>query len=56
MKWEYRVVIEDNNYHLRRAMNRLGKKGWEAFDVDCMTYPCGDNVFFAYLKRRKRRR
>ena len=53
MKWEYKVVIEADNYHLRGALNKLGAKGWEAYSVICKTYPCGDDVFIAYLKRSK---
>lgn len=64
MKWEYKVLIEDNNYSLRRAMNRLGAKGWEAYSVVLMDYTQSNidpsvfekkvlptEVFFAYLKR-----
>lgn len=54
MKWEYKTVIEADNYHLRKAMNKLGEKDWEAFSVVHKIYPNGEDIFFAYLKRRKR--
>lgn len=54
MKWEYKVLIEADNYHLRKAMNKLGEKGWEAYNVINKVYPSGDEVYIAYLKRPKR--
>lgn len=55
MKWEYKILIESNNLSLRNNLNKHGEKGWEAFSVVHKTYPCGEDVFFAYLKRRKRK-
>lgn len=53
MNWEYKTAIESDNYHLRKAMNRLGKKGWEAYSVINKVFPSGDEVYIAYLKRPK---
>lgn len=51
-KWEYRTIIEADNYHLRRELNRCGKKGWEAYSVIMVNYPYAE-VYIAYLKRPK---
>lgn len=53
MKWEYKTVIEADNYHLRKSMNKLGAKGWEAYSVVRIEYP-HDEVYIAYLKRPKK--
>lgn len=55
MKWEYRILIADNNYELRIGLNKLGKKRWEAFGIVRIPYAY-DEVYIAYLKRRKRKR
>ena len=52
MKWQYKTLIEADNYHLRMKMNNLGEKGWEAYSVVRIEYP-NDEVYIAYLKRRK---
>ena len=53
MKWQYKTLIEADNYHLRKKMNNLGEKGWEAYSVIRIDYPCGDDVYIAYFKRPK---
>lgn len=66
MKWKYKVVIKDNNYHLRKALDKLGEKGWEAFSVIRIDNAQGNvdpsvfeekllsrEVYIAYLKRPK---
>lgn len=52
MKWRYKVLIEANNYHLHKKLDKLGEKGWEAFGIVHKSYPDGD-VYIAYLKRLK---
>ena len=52
MKWEYKTLIEADNYHLRKKMDKLGEKGWEAYSVIRVEYPHAE-VFIAYLKRPK---
>lgn len=51
MRWEYKTLIEADNYHLRKKMDKLGEKGWEAFSVIRVAYPY-DEVYIAYLKRK----
>lgn len=55
MKWEYKTLIEANNLALKNNLNKHGDKGWEAFSVVRIEYP-NDEVYIAYLKRRKRKR
>ena len=52
MKWKYRTVIAANCLELRIELNKLGKKGWEAYSVIRIAYAT-DDVFIAYLKRPK---
>ena len=67
MRWEYKTVIEADNYHLRKELNRLGDKGWEAYSVVVLDYTHGNvdpsifqkkllptEVYIAYLKRPKK--
>lgn len=66
MKWQYKTVIEADNYHLRKSMNKLGAKGWEAYSVIRIDHAKGKfdapiftskllptEVYIAYLKRPK---
>lgn len=55
MKWEYKTLIEANNLDLQTNLNKHGDKGWEAYGVVRIEYPA-DEVYIAYLKRRKRKR
>lgn len=55
MKWEYKCVIESDNYHLRKELNSLGAKGWEAYNVIKVDNPF-DEIYIAYLKRPKRKK
>ena len=66
MKWQYKTLIEADNYHLRVKMNKLGEKGWEAYSVIRIDNTQGNvdpsifaskllpsEVYIAYLKRPK---
>ena len=52
MKWQYKTLIEADNYHLRVKMNKLGEKGWEAYSVVMIQNPFAE-TYIAYLKRPK---
>lgn len=51
MKWEYSTVIEANCYDLNDKLNRLGKKGWEAYGSATIHNADGSNTHIAYIKR-----
>ena len=44
MKWEYKIETVEFIENLERAMNNLGKDGWEAFQV--FQYQSCHKIFF----------
>lgn len=52
-RFEYRVEIVGDWLGLERRLNRLGKKGWDAFGVNVNKWASGDQSIVAYLKREK---
>lgn len=52
MKWQYKILVCANNYELDIALNKHGKKGWEAYGVERIQYKYGE-TYIAYLKRPK---
>ncbi|MBD5367213.1 MAG: hypothetical protein HDR82_09505 [Bacteroides sp.] len=53
MKWQYKTVIAANCYELNRELNRLGKKGWEAYGSATIQHADHSSTHIAYLKRPK---
>ena len=51
MKWKYRTVIAANCLELRIELNKLGKKGWEAYGSATIHNADGSNTHIVYLKR-----
>lgn len=67
MKWQNHTIVAANSYELRKELNTLGEKGWEAISVVRIDYTKGNahpstfkrkilpkEVFIAYLKRPKK--
>ena len=55
MTWEYLNIVCANSYEVNKELNKLGKKGWEAYSVIRIAYAFGD-TYIAYLKRPKRKK
>ena len=51
MKWQYRTVIAANCYELEKMLNKLGKKGWEAYGSATFYHADGSSTHITYLKR-----
>lgn len=56
MKWEFRILTEANNYRLHKKLDKFGAKGWSLCNVILRVNSNGDEVFYAYLKRPRRKR
>ena len=52
MTWEYTDLVCANNYEVNKGLNKLGKKGWEAYSVVRIQYPFAE-TYIVYLKRPK---